>query len=853
MGGTAAAGGFAYQHAQAVILALKLAVDPALRSVRVEAENDVIDAEVWSETGELVAGRQFKRRRSDDTWAQQDLIKELLRWSALATDHPTAEYEFVAEGRLGPTGRLVRDALTQAGRGDFGAIETLIGGQATDDFDLATMARARITVEEASYLSLIEDAEKAARSLLDNVSGEAEASERGRWVVLELLNLVTYRSGLGDPADRLITRDEVLALLATPRDRIPTAAWNDDMKGAFLGSILANSEEMPVQLNCKLDPAFITTVESGDTSLDSRLLEDWIDNQSVCLLGGPSGAGKSTAIVAMQRRAAQVGKIIILADAEEYVPGRLAALVSNSLNAYSVIGAYPAVGNTALTDPDLVLAIDGVSEIDAETRQELEAEIKQLLSAGTHSALLLSGRDTTAMRKILLRHSAATALVVESPELAQREELVATTFSVDEDFARFLVRRTQRILADLAENPLMLLLGARAIATGSDPNNAADIFHSVIRSVGIGNNYSESSVYEVGLGVAFTRLLSQGRRYCDSFAWLDLLKSVCQELSESGIEISVAELREFGSETGLIRRTPRDIVRAMHDSFADYLSALAIARKAAQMPGQLSAQDEARVRYLAGIAGVDGPTANLVARDLPFTAVAIAPMESRVPEEGWFAETKALVAELFPPAETPPRIAFWEDSAGRTVVTVDGPDEGWLQDSVPDDVAAGSGWTFVLEEPTGPLQVAVKIWKRFIDEVLAAPRLTENPVPKNLDESVQLLRSYSAQLVNYVGDLIRKLDVSGGESETLRERTTAQIQFWLSYTDAIGEERNRGVCFREAVDLEDGSEVVVGEGPPGLIWTGRGSVDSFVTQDPRQEAVKRVRKAINELVGRTWL
>ena len=98
MGGTAAAGGFAYQHAQAVLLAIKLAAKPALANVRVEAENDVIDAEVWSEAGDLVEGHQFKRRRTDDTWGQQELINELMRWSRLAEDHPTAQYHFVAEG-----------------------------------------------------------------------------------------------------------------------------------------------------------------------------------------------------------------------------------------------------------------------------------------------------------------------------------------------------------------------------------------------------------------------------------------------------------------------------------------------------------------------------------------------------------------------------------------------------------------------------------------------------------------------------------------------------------------------------------------------------------------------------------
>ena len=48
MSGVDAAGGFAYQHAQAIQLALLLAQDDDLDRIRVEAENDVVDAEIWS-------------------------------------------------------------------------------------------------------------------------------------------------------------------------------------------------------------------------------------------------------------------------------------------------------------------------------------------------------------------------------------------------------------------------------------------------------------------------------------------------------------------------------------------------------------------------------------------------------------------------------------------------------------------------------------------------------------------------------------------------------------------------------------------------------------------------------------
>jgi hypothetical protein len=36
-------------------------------------------------------------------------------------------------------------------------------------------------------------------------------------------------------------------------------------------------------------------------------------------------------------------------------------------------------------------------------------------------------------------------------------------------------------------------------------------------------------------------------------------------------------------------------------------------------------------------------------------------------------------------------------------------------------------------------------------------------------------------------------------------------------------------------------------------WTGRGSVDSFVSAGPLQSAARDLRQAINAMVGRTWL
>ena len=297
------------------------------------------------------------------------------------------------------------------------------------------------------------------------------------------------------------------------------------------------------------------------------------------------------------------------------------------------------------------------------------------------------------MRRLLLRRAETVAVVVESPQLEQQQDLVAARFNIDNELASELVRRAARLLGDVANNPLMLLLGVRAILTGSDPNNAAHAFDTVVKSIGANNGYADVSVYQVGLGIAYTRLLNQGRRYCDSFTWSETLKAASDELGERGIDLTPRQLREFGSETGLIRITAHDIIRPLHDSFADYLSAVAISRSVAELPQQLVQQDRARIRYIAGLTGVNQFMSALVTRDLPFTAAAIAPMESRSPDESWLAETKLLLEHLLPASMPSPRLAYWQDSSGRTVVTVGGDLEGWWDGPIADG-AAQSGRHF---------------------------------------------------------------------------------------------------------------------------------------------------------------
>ncbi|NDJ90741.1 ATP-binding protein [Mycolicibacter kumamotonensis] len=848
MGGVEASAGFAYQHAQAVQQALVLAADPGLYAIRVEAENDVVDVEIHSVGGQLVKGFQFKRRNQGDTWGQQELIDELARWSGLAAQHSTATYEFVTNGRLGRTGLKVRDALEKACSGNLNDIRQLIAGK-TGDIAVSddSLARASIRAEDLAYADLIGDAQSRAKALLLNVISEAEADERGRWVVLELVNMITERSGLPDKNARIITRDEVLQLLATPQDRIPTKQWGDELKKEFCASVPTCADEASVELACRPDAA--TGTGSATTP---QLLEQWAAPRVVRLLTGVSGSGKSTVVLDMQRRAAERGVVVIATNAENYIAGRLAALVAVGLNRHTYIGAHPAVGTAVLADPGVVIVIDGVTEIPAETRENLEKELKQFLTASQRAELVLVGRGVTMMRAMLSRSVAVTDLVVCPMSEDQQCQIVGAFYQLEADLARWLVRQVGHVMQDVATNPLMLLLSAKAIALQGDVSSPASVFQTVISDIAEQCGYPDASVLVAGLGMAYAKLLDGQKRYCDTLDWVALLNEVADRLTDAGHSVTVRRLREFGSETGLVRSAPFDTVRPFHDSFADFLAGVALSRSLAHLPIHLGQHDRARARFLAQLSGVSDRLAHLLTRDLPFTAVNVVPYERRSPEPSWLDETKRHLDQLLPTSAVRPTIAYWEDASGRVVVTVGACIEGWLGAAVPERAVIESGWTFRLGEGKGPLTVAIRIGHRWLDRHLTPPSFSEVPVPHTLEESRALLAAHSQVLLQRRSELSSLMELTGPDAEALTEVATQRIQFAIS-DHHVDEERDRGVWFRERPELRTGEEVVIGELPDSAEWSGHGSVDSFVTTSAAQSSSRDLQQSINAMVGRTWI
>jgi len=67
-----------------------------------------------------------------------------------------------------------------------------------------------------------------------------------------------------------------------------------------------------------------------------------------------------------------------------------------------------------------------------------------------------------------------------------------------------------------------------------------------------------------------------------------------------------------------------------------------------------------------------------------------------------------------------------------------------LGTAAPDRALFESGWTFPLGDGQGPLTVAVRIWRRWLQEHLTAPVLSGIPVPQTLQESCAMLAAHLA-------------------------------------------------------------------------------------------------------------
>jgi hypothetical protein len=865
VGGTDAIRGIAYQQAQALLAALDVLDDPGLGAMRVEGVDDVVDIEIFATDGTLHTAKQVKIRHERYTWGEAEIVTILRRWAQLA-DAAHASFEFLTDGRLGPTGEKLRDALDEAAQGHRQALANLL----QEDGDgpvCANLSNTRLRIDSASVGSLLLRAERQVAAMLVDARTLADAREDSKRAVGTLFQLLFERGGNPDPAHRLLTREQIAATLGVPAGQSPSQRWPGAIRRRYLSAAGAISLDSVVA--SRVDPQ--TQMRPLIRHLDSEKGGKNVDASVMLHSGGPvtlagrTGTGKSTTARTLCRDAALAGHVVLLAHAETYLPGRLAALASDAISDLLAEDLPFATGRQALADSEVTMIIDGVSEVPATVRQALHDDLVAPTAASRGARIMLVGRDVAALREVLPSSVTPASYVMADLDAGQRFELAFRAVfdrspghddqSMEVQSVRTLVAQVDHALGDATGNPLLFTMGLTLVAEGIPFTTRANLYDAFVARLAARAGATNIVVASRALGIVYAKLLTSGRRYADPYEWAELMTEAAARLKVVGAIADPLVLDTAVRRSGLI--TPIGYTQTLapiHDSFADYLAGTAHALGLVPLPDRLRSGDDQRILFAAEVGGVDEEMAALVVRDQPFLAVRVSEFDCRNLSEAAPREVERLLCYLLPD-ETGCSVALWRTDDGRVVAVRSGAAQSeWV-----DEAAARRHlltMPSVVVQDGGPLAVAVRLWRQDLLAGLLAPEALGSPWPTTVEQACIALRSHSEQAAAATKQLITAVAPRGHASELAARVGPVGLTATVHPAEAGLRGHHWPVSYFRSEDVQvtiSPSQHPVWSGSSTMRHTSHTSVDVMIEKAPATDAAKRVRDAITGLTRQGWL
>jgi hypothetical protein len=669
------------------------------------------------------------------------------------------------------------------------------------------------------------------------------------------------RGGQPVPADRFVSRQEIADTLGVPADQPASQHWPGAVRDAYLAAAATTAGDAVAGL---LQPSTTTspTLRSVSPGTEPSTVDVSVltATDTPALVSGRTGTGKSTAARQLRSDAAGRGRVVLVAHAEGYLPGRLDALAADALAERLAAPVPTSTGRQALGDREVVLLIDGASEIPLQAAEALAADVGPLAATGAGARLVLMGRDFAKLRQILPSSVQPSLFEMAEFEPARRLELTTRQLSsgagaVASPEPSSQLRRVEQALGDAAGNPMLLSMALTLLGEGLDFTNRADLYDGFIGRLGARTGTTDMVTTSVVLGVVFARLLDEGRRFADPFEWAQLLDDAAARIRETGVEVQPRAVDAAARRAGLI--SPLGFVQTVvpiHDSFADYLAGAAHARGLVALPGKLQPSDEQRLLFNAEIAGVDQHLASAVARDLPFLAVRLADLDRRSCQEEAGEEVERHLHLLVPGASSC-CVALWRDARGRVVAIMAGRDRsGWVDEPTGQQLLSDHGGVVV--EDRGPLAVAVRLWRQVLEQRLRTGHMAGGAHPASQHAARDALITHTERTAEAATNLIGAIAPPGHDQALLASvgplGLTAVVH--PEVTDSF---RSWPMSYRvtEQIDitLTDGAEADAARPRRDLRISGSSSVDVWVDRSPGETAAKRVREALNKLVGERWL
>lgn len=581
MSGVDTVRGIGYQQAHAVRIALDVYSDEGLSALRVEGTEDVMDIEIHDILGVVAAAAQLKSRVSSKTWGRKELLDILRTWATLDVAK-AASFELITNGELGPTGNTVRTALDAAADGDPAALAELLDTDPSGDV-CQVLSRAHIRLETSDAETVLQDAEREVRSMLPGARTPADLEETARHIVDELFRLLMDRAARRDQAERIVTKAEIAEVLGGLAHVAKSDRWPGTLQAEYRREIV---NDRPTSVSAKLSridfAASFEATQETDVAVQSLL-----DISGPVVLGGGTGTGKSTTARQLRYEAAARERTVIIGHAETYLEGRLDALVADSLS--SAVGrTLPAlIGRQLLNDSQVILVIDGVSEVPQRVQKRLRDELRVQASTETGARIVLIGRDLAVLGSILPVTAASARFRISGFHWAERHELVRRIMGESQDHeCRQLAAQAEHALGDAAGNPMLLSMAIRLLLDGIEFTDRASIYRATITRLAERGRAADLDVATAALGIAFAKLLDEGRRYANPVEWSRLLEGAVRNLEEMGVPVDLDSLRETLQRTGLVAPIGHTQAQApIHDSFADYLAGRGRGRRPRPLAG----------------------------------------------------------------------------------------------------------------------------------------------------------------------------------------------------------------------------------------------------------------------------
>ncbi|ADD40098.1 hypothetical protein Snas_0381 [Stackebrandtia nassauensis DSM 44728] len=809
-----------------------------------------MDIEVHCVDATVVLAKQIKTRGPERTWGRGELLQIVKRWIKLPLAKG-ASFEIVTAGRLGPSAEALRDALSEAAEGEWAQIAKLVGISASDPI-YPVLARVAIRQELYGVEPILAEAERQVRSMLPGSRCDTDLSDLAGQTIDRLFRVLSTKASYSAPEERFVGRDEIADILGG-LDRIHVEdRWPGTLQNEYLhlardlpdGSVTA-----PRLLPTRAQHA---TLPWNDQTLG---LEQLRSCQGPVILTGRPGSGKSTAAAVLQKSAAVEGSVVLVAHAEAYLGNRLDALVADALSAILRRDIPSATGKQLLHDANVVLFIDGVSEVPHTIRNDLREELRGHVARGNGARIILAGRDIAAVTSVLPVNALPTRFTIapighsERFQLAQRLVPQGQSDGDRDTSARTLIGMVERSLGDAAENPMLFVMGAQLINDGIPFEDRPSMYAAAIERMAERGLTSDMASTVAVLGVVFSRLLDEGRRYAAPLEWSRLVSEACTLVADAGIDVSPLTVREAADRCGLLTTIGYTQLRApLHDSFADYLAGWASAKMLTSIPDLIADDDYQRVIFAAEIGGVDTQLATAVTRSLPFCAARIAQYDRRPVDHSSPGQATEHLKMLLP-EERVFGINMWNDGIRTIAYLTDGP-SGWVEHHVGQQMLHEAP-SVVCTSDEGPLAVAVRLWRVLLKEAL---RQSPGPALPRLDS----IESACAALQNYAVAESEALSTLIDQVAPARTRDPLMKAIGPFGLEAIVRPRpNEGFLDEWPIEFAQASHISVraneGSLSAELEAYRESSVESVMRKSPQESASDRINDAINTLVGNKWL